>query len=502
MSEFERLQQKLITDLPSYAAACLNIQTKNGLLAPFFLNKPQQIIHEALERQLAETGRVRAIVLKARQQGCSTYIGARYFWKVANNVGKKCFVLTHQQKSTDALFNMVDTFYSNLPVHFKPTTKAANAKELVFGELNSGYSIGTAGSSEVGRGMTIQLLHASETAFWQNPEKIAAGLLQAVPPVEGSEIIFESTANGLGNYFHKLYQGAISGENEYQLIFIPWFLSDEYATPAPLDWHPSIEEIDYGQLYNLSREQLYWRHLKIKELPAGLPQFNQEYPSCPEDAFQAANHRPFIPIELARAAAKPKGILPSKRVVIGIDPAYDGEKSDRTAIVVRSARRIEEIIYYRGKDSIYTTGRVMDIINRYDVLGIYVDMTGGYGIGVFDSLKSQGKDTLLRGINFASGSYYPDKYPNKRVEIWDGMKTWLSDDNIEIPDDLGLISDLTCISIDTDGQGRVALESKHSLKKRGFESPDIADALALTFAEPFPEGNGNISVIQGHTYVV
>ena len=98
---------------------------------------------------------------------------------------------------------MINRYHEHCPVFVKPATGAANAKELFFDKLDSGYKIGTAGTKGVGRSSTLQLFHGSEVAFWPNAESHAAGVLREVPHMPGTEVLPESTANGLGNYFHQ-----------------------------------------------------------------------------------------------------------------------------------------------------------------------------------------------------------------------------------------------------------------------------------------------------------
>ena len=161
-------RQRLKDDFEFYARNCLKIRTKTGGLLPLVLNEAQQYIHARLEEQLKKTGKIRAILLKGRQQGASTYVEGRFMWKVTHNKGVKAFILTHDGESTNALFEMTERYYDNLPIHIKPTTSAANAKELHFDKLDSGYKIGTAGNKVVGRGQTIQFFHGSEVSFWLN----------------------------------------------------------------------------------------------------------------------------------------------------------------------------------------------------------------------------------------------------------------------------------------------------------------------------------------------
>lgn len=281
-------------DFEHFAHTRLHIRTKSGQLESFTLNKPQRYLHARLEEQRAKTGRVRALVLKARQQGASTYIGGRFYWKTSHTRGYQCFILTHEQPATDNLFKMVDRYYENDPHH--PSTTAANAKELYFNALDSGYSVGTAGTKSVGRSKTIQLLHGSEVAFWPNAAGHFASVVQGVPDLEDTEIILESTANGIGGEFHERWQQAEAGVGDYQAIFIPWFWSEEYARKVPYGFVLNEEEAEYAALHELTLEQMVWRRAKLEELKD--PQlFKQEFPACVAAGERVGTSRGLLPIE-------------------------------------------------------------------------------------------------------------------------------------------------------------------------------------------------------------
>ena len=103
MSDVHARARRLIGDLPYFAEHCLKIRPKAGGMVPLELNRVQLEIHVRLEQQLRDTGRVRALILKARQPGCSTYIEARFFHKIAHTNGIQAFILTHSQAATEAL---------------------------------------------------------------------------------------------------------------------------------------------------------------------------------------------------------------------------------------------------------------------------------------------------------------------------------------------------------------------------------------------------------------
>lgn len=188
-----KIRKRLHDDLKHYALKCLKIRTKSGSIEPFTFNKAQEYIHEQLEKQLRETGKVRALILKGRQQGCSTYVGARFYQKTTYARGCQSFILCHALDATSNLFKMAKRFFENTPLAVRPQVSTSNAKELIFGVLDSGYKLGTAENKNVGRSSTIQLAHFSECAFWNNAADHATGIMQAIPGVNGTEVVMEST---------------------------------------------------------------------------------------------------------------------------------------------------------------------------------------------------------------------------------------------------------------------------------------------------------------------
>src|SRR5215213_4079143 len=155
-SELE-LTRKFRDDFLFYAPKCLRIRTKKGEVHRLRLNEAQIYLHQQLEAQKAETGKVRALILKGRQQGCSTYVGGRYYHLTTQSEGFRTFILTHEDAATQNLFEMVNRYHDHVDDVVKPRTGAANAKELSFPDLDSGYKVGTAGTKGAGRSSTVQL---------------------------------------------------------------------------------------------------------------------------------------------------------------------------------------------------------------------------------------------------------------------------------------------------------------------------------------------------------
>jgi hypothetical protein len=174
---------------------------------------------------------------------------------------------------------------------------------LRFAALDSGYKVATAGTKATGRSSTIQLFHGSEVAHWPYAQSHAAGVLQAVPDAPGTEIILESTAHGVGNFFHQTWREAEAGINDYIAIFVPWYWQEEYRRPVPENFALDEEEREYAANYGLDLEQMAWRRAKIAQLQDPLL-FKQEYPACAAEAFQLSGHESFIAPELVARARK------------------------------------------------------------------------------------------------------------------------------------------------------------------------------------------------------
>ncbi|QQR47732.1 hypothetical protein JKA73_17500 [Myxococcus xanthus] len=344
------IRKRLRDDFQHYASRCLRIRPKEvsgGELPHLKLNPAQLYIHERLEAQLKRTGRVRAIILKGRQQGCTTYVEARFYWKVSHRMGVRAFILTHEDAATANVFEMAKRYHDNCPELVRPSLGASNAKEIVFDKLSSGYKVGTAGSKGTGRSSTIQYFHGSEVAFWPNAATHMRGVLEAVPNAAGTEVILESTSDGPQGLFHRLCMAALAGEGDYELIFVPWFWQPEYRSPVPAGFERTSEEDKYAALckqahgYELDDEQLAWRRGKIAVYEKGVHDFRREYPATVEEAFAAAAVGALWTmdvLERTRVKELPRDAegnpLPMLRVVVAVDPAGgDGPSNDEVGIV-------------------------------------------------------------------------------------------------------------------------------------------------------------------------
>lgn len=497
--------KRLKFDFPFFAKEALRIRSKTGEIVPFKLNRAQLHLHDRLEEMRKRKGKVRAIVLKGRQMGISTMCEGMFYHKLwGTKNAMKAFILTHSDKATDTLFELAKNFHQYHAVVGQPPLKTANAKELRFGHNDCSYTIGTAGSKEVGRGSTFQLFHGSEVAFWQNADNHIAASAQAVGDVEGTEIILESTAEGIGNLFYRYTMAAMRGESDYEVIFLPWFWHDEYETECPMSFEPSKEWIDYGAMHKLEWPQLYWAYLKNRELANSIGEnidkpcwkFKQEYPATINEAFQSSGNS-FIPPALVMAARKPdETIVGRGPVILGVDPARN---NDKVGIIDRCGRRMGERISMRldpGGSLTFVAAQVASIIDKVRPDMVNIDV-GGLGAGVYDILVDMGYDRILNAVNFGSrpvgtGPTGDKLYLNRRAEMYDLMREWFvaGDGPVQIPDDDALQSDICGPEWGSgatrhNGANALVLEDKDKIKSRLGASPDLGDAAALTFAVQF-----------------
>ena len=400
---------------------------------PFNLNEPQKIITEKLNEQLKETGKVRAIILKARQQGISTYCTGRVFWKSYFSPHSKSVILAHDSATSDNLFTMSKNLISNMQGTLKPKEIRSNAKEIILKspsfrdkEAVAGYRLYTAGSPEAGRGTTPTILHASEVAFWQHDEKILAGLFQGVSNSPGTEVILESTANGATGEFYRLWKGAVAGENEYMPIFLPWFLTSEYRAPAPEGMELTLEEEKLKEDYDLDNDQLFWRRIKIGESTE--LKFKQEYPSNADEAFLVSGSNVFDIDKLNQLIPQqPTRISnwdPSSKMfedgregkllqwqypewetpyIIAADVSL-GVGQDYSVAVVMDAEYKVVAMYRDNRIDPSTYGEFLFYLSRYYNNAFLLVESNNMGIATLQKLESMGHSNLYKQTKIANVS--------------------------------------------------------------------------------------------------
>lgn len=468
-------------DFEKFACDCLMIRPKSGGIIPFTLNNVQKDFVRRFKKQMQLKGLARFIILKARQQGMSTLIEALIFWWTIFHGGYKGLVLTHLDASTNELFEITRRYYNNVPTVFKPKAHNDSSNELVFRGIDSAIKTATAGSKNTAHGSTFQGLHWSEVSRSRNQDEMVTGVLQTVPQTVGTMVFLESTANGIGDYFHETWQSSIRGESQFEPVFYAWYLSDEYRIPVGNRVF-NEQEREYQQLHQIDDEQLAWRQFKIENMRGSydkkLRTFQEQYPSTPEEAFISDSSSFINPVSVERAMKAFHD--PVGAVILGIDPARQGR--DSTGFVVRQGRKVVYIGRARLEDTMAIVGKTGKLIEQHKPDAVFIDAIG-VGAGVYDRLIELGYDRVFQAI-VSKRAEKEHTYVNKRAEMWANLSDWL-DNGADLPESAALRDDLLLLSYGLDSNGRVKLESKKNLKR----SPDLGDALALTFFAPVAVNN-------------
>jgi hypothetical protein len=479
---------KLKRDLEYFAAQLLKIRPKAGGLEPFLFNPAQRELHRRLEEQKAKTGKVRAIVLKARQMGISTYIAARYYRNTVSTPGLRTIIIGHEKPASRNLFQLVKRFHEHMPDDQRQSVGASNAEELIFDSIDSGYLVSVATEEGAGRSATAQALHASEVAFWKDLGGQFAALMQTVPDIDGTEIILETTANSF-NEFYKLWRKAEAGESEFIPVFLPWSIDPGYRARLPEGFKMTAEEAEIAERHKLDAEQIYWRRNKIGQLGSE-EYFCQEYPLTPGEAFIASQFDSYIPADLILKARKTK-VEAVGQLIVGVDPA--GKGADRTSLAWRRGSSVFKIESHRGLDTMEVAGLVAKIIREEKPDKVNIDV-GGLGVGVADRLEEMGFRSVINRVNFGGKPTEPAALDetgkpaggpaNRRAELYVNLRRALEGGRMSLPDMDSLQGDLTSIGYKYTSDGKLLLESKEDMRRRGVPSPDEGDAVALCFSAP------------------
>ena len=199
-------------------------------------------------------------------------------------------------------------------------------------------------------------------------------------------------------------------------------------------------------------------------------------------APQTAGSNKLISCKSVRKATQTQLMSSSAPLIIGLDVARFGD--DKTVFCLRKGRWCMEFKLFDGLDNVAVANQATHYICTLKPAKMFID-AGGLGAGVVDILNDRGFKKIVRGIMFGSKAINDDRYHNRRAEMWDELRQWLnSEPAVKIPNEERLCAELCAVGKKYDSRGRLQLEEKDEIKKRLGHSPDLADSLALTFAEP------------------
>lgn len=246
---FRRL--RMLHDFPYWAASCAYIKNKSGGDDMLFrLNRPQRRLVEKFEEMRTAGRPIRLILLKARQWGGSTCSQLYMAWlQLVHRQGLNSLIIAHQGVGSDEIKDMFDRMMDRYPeellypVGEKPP-RAEKRVEWVgksrsmirVNARNCKIKVGTAERPDSCRGGDYSLVHCSEVGIWKKtlgktPEQILRSACSGVLLQPLTMIVYESTANGTGNFFHREYEAARRGESQFDSLFISWFEIAQYSLP-------------------------------------------------------------------------------------------------------------------------------------------------------------------------------------------------------------------------------------------------------------------------------
>jgi hypothetical protein len=194
--------------------------------------------------------------------------------------------------------------------------------------------------------------------------------------------------------------------------------------------------------------------------------------------FALADDDTLIPADLVDSAID-RDIVPpeDEQIVYGVDVARYG--TDRTALCKRRGNVVLEIKSWGGLDLMQTVGTIVNEAKLDNPEEICVD-TIGLGSGVADRLREMGYNVV--DVNVAESSAMNPNANKLRDDLWMSVKDWLGTRAVKLPKDDILRQELVAPRYTFTSLGKIVVESKDSMRRRGMRSPDLADALCLTFA--------------------
>ena len=263
-----------------------------------------------------------------------------------------------------------------------------------------------------------------------------------------------------------VFMGTPKGQNAFYELFN---YAQKAAQTEPDTWWAGLFRADESGVINPEELERIRR-----ETPGNI--FRQEY-LCD---FTASADNILIPVDEVLAASKRRYASAEIRFspkILGVDPARFGD--DRSVVFPRQGLQALEPLVFQRIDNMTLAARVAQQIESFRPDGVFVD--AGCGGGVIDRLRQLG--FTVTEVPFGGVPLRAGQYANKRAEMWGEMAAWIKAGGA-LPPLAELKADLCQTAYDYDAAGRLRLEPKEKLKARTGKSPDLADALALTFAAP------------------
>lgn len=278
----------------------------------FVLNRAQRYYLSELEKLRKANLPIFIILLKARQWGGSTLtqfymIWIQMFWKKNWNSVIAADVDDHA-RTVQAMFQNAiddyDTFITNgKKIDFAPYRGMNSTRQIK--DRGACIAIGSVEHPDFGRSTNIAMAHLTEVGLWpttpkHDPQSLVQSLSGTIIHKPYHLKVLESTAKGVGNYFHRTWLKAVAHENEYTAVFVPWFMIDYYQATIT-DYDDFIVTMTPYEHYlfklGATLEAIaYYRQLLEGDFADNPKGIKNEFPSNPEEAFQSTGHN-FYPEE-------------------------------------------------------------------------------------------------------------------------------------------------------------------------------------------------------------
>lgn len=324
-------------DFEYYACQYQTIEDGDtGQSIPFILKRAQRRLLEKLEKLRLANVPIRIIILKARQMGLSTVVQLYMQW--IQTVHKKNWhsvIAAHVKDSASTIRAMFDKVVEHMPpiggreYTIGPFNKTQNIK--ILHQTGCRITVGSAEAPESVRSQNPKLAHLSEIAFYPNTTKrgtsqLIGSIISPIKRVPLTMIVFESTANGVGDYFHTQWGKASKGETVFEPVFLPWYYDDRYTEKIDGyynnesgkrirgtldDFILSLNERELDLFMNheeCTLENLNWYRVKSSEMDTD-ELMMQEFPSDAIEAFQDSGMPAFRTRHIERLRAKCKAPL-------------------------------------------------------------------------------------------------------------------------------------------------------------------------------------------------
>lgn len=433
----------------------------------------------------------RALLQKSRDVGATWLIAAFlvHGWLFSPGfkgaVGSRKAELVDKQGDPDCIFEKIRTLIRNLPEWMIPKGWDRLSRSFLIRNPLNGSTITGEGGDNMGRGGRSGVYFVDESAFIERSKKVIAALSQNTDC-----LIQVSTPNGTTNEF---YRAVFSGK--YPVFSIHW--KDD---PRRNQWVAPNGQTGNG--WAAPADAIYpWYERQVNDLdPVTVAQeLDLDYTASVAGIY--------IPAKWVRSCIDAHlrlSIQAEERVNAGLDVATEG--SNKSVLIIRRGGVVADPQHWQGVDTTQTAYRVNQAMvdNNYNSLCFDAD---GVGAGVAGTLAAiQSKPylvTVFHGAGTPSEHCYwegeqktsKQKFRNKRAEAWgivrerikktyemiEGIREHPLGDLISLPNHGELITQLSQPVVKYDASGKILLESKQDLQKRGLSSPDFADALALAF---------------------